>query len=458
MTHTGKGLIAVLGVAWALGGASPALAQSMEAELTGLLGSHPRIKASESTYQAAGEGVSQAWAPFMPQVAVSADAGMEHVNNPTRRTVNEAAYNRGRESTNLTVTQNLYNGGADSAALDAARTQEQIAAIDLEVARQEVLLEGITAYLAVVRQTQLVRYARRNEDTIRRQLNLEDERVKRGSGIAVDVLQAKSRLQVSKERRVAFEGALEDSVSTYLQVFDHMPDRKAMMLPDPPLHALPASLEEAIDTAIAENPSMHSSRASILLADYNRDAAVSGYLPSVDLEFQHNYENDVDTVIGVRRDWSLLLKAQWQIFDGLATRAAVAGAAYQHAAAQDNAVYTRRKVVEQVRLMWQAYKTSTERVELLQNAVAIAQEVFANREKLREAGKETLINVLDSENEIYNAQINLAAARNDRRLAAFQLLFTMGRLKMDTVLQAAQPASQPQPQADEPEAAQAVSG
>ena len=42
--------------------------------------------------------------------------------------------------------------------------------------------------------------SRLNETNIQNQLNLEDERVQRGSGIAVDVLQAKSRLQLAKER------------------------------------------------------------------------------------------------------------------------------------------------------------------------------------------------------------------------------------------------------------------
>jgi len=54
--------------------------------------------------------------------------------------------------------------------------------------------------------------------------------------------------------------------------------------------------------------------------------------------------------------------------------------------------------------------------------------VFTSRKKLREAGKETVINVLDAENEIYNAQINLTSARFDHKLAVYQLLLAMGRL------------------------------
>jgi adhesin transport system outer membrane protein len=60
--------------------------------------------------------------------------------------------------------------------------------------------------------------------------------------------------------------------------------------------------------------------------------------------------------------------------------------------------------------------------------VAIASEVFEARQKLREAGRETVINVLDAENEVYNARINLTQASGDAQLAIYRLLQGMGRL------------------------------
>ena len=110
----------------------------------------------------------------------------------------------------------------------------------------------------VLQQKRLIEMSRLNETNIQNQLNLEDERVQRGSGIAVDVLQAKSRLQLAKERRVNFEGALENAVSTYIQVFDHAPEISEMLDPIPPLEILPASLEEALETALKNNPALTS--------------------------------------------------------------------------------------------------------------------------------------------------------------------------------------------------------
>ena len=86
-----------------------------------------------------------------------------------------------------------------------------------------------------------------------------------------------------------------------------------------------------------------------------------------------------------------------------------------------------------VKLSWQALLTVRERLELLENAINIASEVFDARQKLREAGKETVINVLDAESEIFNARINFTTASYDERLAVYQLLLAMGRLNLENL-------------------------
>jgi len=64
----------------------------------------------------------------------------------------------------------------------------------------------------------------------------------------------------------------------------------------------------------------------------------------------------------------------------------------------------------------------------LRNASLIAREVFEARQKLRAAGNDTAINVLDAETEVFNARIKQVRAEFDARLARAQLLFSMGQL------------------------------
>ena len=89
--------------------------------------------------------------------------------------------------------------------------------------------------------------------------------------------------------------------------------------------------------------------------------------------------------------------------------------------------------MEQLKLAWQALITVRNRLELLENAVNIATEVFESRKKLRAAGKETVINVLDAENEVNNARINFTSAAYDESIVIYQLLLAMGRLNAQSM-------------------------
>ena len=293
---------------------------------------------------------------------------------------------------------------------------------------QAALFDGVNAYIDVLRQKRLVELAVENQATIQRQLNLEDERVQRGSGVAVDVLQAKSRLQIAKERRVNFEGALEDAASRYIQVFGHPPNIDAMMDPIPPIEMLPSTLDRAVEIAETENPAVFTATTNIEVARERRQTVKAEFAPTLDLEGQFNFEQHSNTTLGVRRDYSLMLTANWDLFSGFSTRESLSQANYQYRASQDDRDNTARQVIEQTRLAWQALLTARKRLELLENAVNIASEVFQSRKRLREAGKETVINVLDTENEVSNAQINYTSAAYDERLAVYQLLLAMGRL------------------------------
>ena len=83
---------------------------------------------------------------------------------------------------------------------------------------------------------------------------------------------------------------------------------------------------------------------------------------------------------------------------------------------------------DRVRRAWEQYQTSGEQKELLANAVNIASEVFEARVKLRQRGRESVINVLDAENEQNSARLRLTAATYDHILSGYRLLLQTGRL------------------------------
>jgi adhesin transport system outer membrane protein len=239
---------------------------------------------------------------------------------------------------------------------------------------------------------------------------------------------AKSRLQIAKERRVTFEGALENAVSRYIQVFNRPPDIDRMTDPAPPVDVLPSELDRVLDIALLENPAINNANTAIEVARTQRNLVKAEFFPNLDMVGSWNFEKDFNTVLGARRDYSVVLQANWDLFSGFSTRHSLSQANFNYRASQDDHDQTARQIIQQSRLSWQALLTARERAELLANAVNIASEVAVARKKLREAGKETVINVLDANNEVINAQINYVSATYDEIISIYQMMLSMGRL------------------------------
>ncbi len=422
-----KYLLAVTALAtvWSQG----TIAAPFEDELRALITDNPRIKSNEALVQAAEKGVRATLSPYLPTLDVTGSAGYEY-DNTDALSKSKGPFDYEPRSYTATLKETLWDGGRREANRRSSKIQRDVSTLSLTNTRQTVLLEGASTYLNVLRQSELVDLAHQNGDNIRKQLNLEDERVRRGSGIAVDSLQAKSRLQISLERLVTSQGALQDSMSRYLQVHGHPADPKAMNAPGPIDKLLPATLEEAISLAVNDNPNVAAFAKRVDLGVEAKRVVSAEYFPTVDAILQDKLEKDFEGVMGLRRDHQAKLQATWNLFNGFGTTLRRQQQAYDNDARRSDFQDTRRKVEETTRIAWQAYQTALSRVTLLDNAVNIASEVFDARRKLRESGKETVINVLDAENEVYSARINYTSALYDSRIAAYQLLQAVGRLEL----------------------------
>lgn len=410
-------------------------AQALVNELHGLVETHPQIQAKQKGVSSAEEGIRAARSGYMPTVRLNGDTGPEYVDSPTRRQTEGHRFYKGRETSGLVVTQRLFDGNATDSQVEAAKVSREISGADLRATRQNAILEGTLAYIDVLRQVRLIQLARDNERKIQEQLNLEDERVQKGSGMASDVLAAKQRLQVAKERRVNFEGNFEAAVAKYAQVFGHAPDVARLADPPVPQALIPPQLEDAVRSAQTDNPTLQTASKTIELTSERQRTAEAGYYPNLDLVGRANYENDKNATIGVRRDWSLLLTATWELFSGFKTDAQVAQASFDHAASKDSHLYASRKVTETVKIAWHKLKTARERMSLLENAAVLAEEVWEAQKKRRDAGKATVQDVLDEETRINDARINFTSAYYDMIQHSYELLAAMGRLEVDGIEQ-----------------------
>jgi adhesin transport system outer membrane protein len=250
-------------------------AEPLEGLLIELLAAHPQIQFQRAQVESARKATERARANYLPEVEVTGAIGPAHIETEVRSQSGQPPFDAVQQVARLNITQNVFDGYATSTRIKIARLNTEVNRLTLDGTQQNILFDGISAYLEVLRQSDLIELARLSEDSILRQAELEDERVERGAGITVDVLQAKSRLQIANERRVTFEGALQNAITRFIQVFNVVPQIDKMSIPTPPIDALPANLDAAVDTASHENPAVGSSLAAIEIASERRRLARS---------------------------------------------------------------------------------------------------------------------------------------------------------------------------------------
>lgn len=431
-----KNLISVAIAGLASGLAMPLYAADLQSELIYLRDNHPMLRASSFAVTAAEKREIAAKAGWYPKIDVAAERGNEKISTTSYSTPGNPGDPKlsdlPREKKTVTVTQNLFNGGKTLAATGVAKVERQMKNADRSATSQEVLLEAMTAYLNVLKNQMLISLSEINEATTQRQLEMEKQRVERGGGVIVDELQAATRLQIVRERRVLYEQGLRDAISSYEQVFGKTPDLKAfqdVLIMD---KRMPASVDSAMEEADDTNPRLQAARMATERAYRLISIENAGFMPTVDLVGVRNRENDAGQLYRKDED-SVLLKLNWNVFAGRETVSKAQAAAYDYRESAEKEKNISNKTKESVRVAWNQYKKGIERLNLLESAVKTSQGVMRGRKKLRDAGKETALAVLDSEVEHFGLLANKVNAMIDAKMGSYRLLSTLGRLDIEAL-------------------------
>ena len=291
-----------------------ARAQSLQESLSFMIEDHKRIRAAESDLASARNTAIASLGGWFPTLDVTAFYGLEEQRKPDA--TDTKFYPRQVE---FTLTQFLWDFGATNGTIRAAkRTYDQAQAI-LTSTLQSLILEGVTAHVNLIRANELVRFALISEENIKRQTELEDARVQRGSGFSTDVLQAKTQLAGSQARRVQAEGALQNARNRYRAVFYRDPgDLQSLVKPRPPIDMLPASLDETIEIAMENNPQL---RAQLIAADIARETVnqtrATELFPTLNAIGTSTYKQDVQGTSGFKGEQLIKVELAYSLNLGM---------------------------------------------------------------------------------------------------------------------------------------------
>lgn len=395
-----------------------------------VLKEHPQAKASTYKLDASKSRLEVIRSRWFPTLSLSGSVGNEWRNKAVGDTTNLTP-----RQYSVKVKQLVWDFGSLNFEIAGGNQLRDQSKAQLNSVQQDLLFEGISAYLNLLKSREVLSYAEQSAENIKKQTDLESDRVEKGMGISTDLLLAKTQLAGARARRVRAQGALEQSLNSYQKIFGKQPDAIDKMLPlNLPTTALPKSLD-ALLVAAAKGPTMQAAGLSVEMARsrYNQ-VRKSDWFPTINLEGRYQEKFDVDGTAG--NAYERLVKVQLDHSFNLGWRSIHNNRVEKLTLAemQQRADSQQLEVEKKARDSWSALKTAKENSAYLHNQARIAEEFLDLARKERELGNRTLLDLLSGETALINANADATAADADVLIAAYGVLHAMGTLAIDLVV------------------------
>ncbi len=409
------------------------------------LASNPDVAEARNQWLARREEVRFAQGSFLPSVDLNAGIGYEYTDSPTTRAVVGGSNELTRKELGLSVRQMLFDGWGAKNEVDRQRARTDSAAARLLAVGESTAMRGVSAFVDLQRFQELRDIAQESLDT---HLRIEDQirlRSESGVGRRADFDQVRSRVALARVNLVAADVNLRDAKTTFERVVGYLPSQ-TYATPEDASDALPASLEQALEIAQADNPVLQVAEADIQAAVAQHAAAKQFDYPRFDLELGGNMNDDLDGTEGHVDDLSAMVRMRYNLYRGGSDSARKRTTAHNINESKDVRDRSLRQLTESIRLAWAALEATAAQLPLLERQVESAKATREAYAKQFNIGERTLLDLLNSETEVFQARQSVIDTRAENLLAQYRLLEAMGAL-IDRLGVAERLAYEPQPEA-----------
>jgi outer membrane protein len=414
-------------VALMVGAPAQGLAQSMEEVLATTYRTNPQLSADRARLRAIDEGVPRALSNWRPVVSLSAQAGKgrDRLRTDTDGTTTSSDRLRTPEVASLSVQQPLYRGGRTLAETSRAENLVLQGRAQLQSTEQSVLLDAATAHTNLLQDQAVLDLNVNNEQVLQRQLDAARDRFQVGEITRTDVSQAEARLSRARADRIQSEGNLTSTRANYLRIVGELPTR---LSPARVPAVLPTTEADALAAAAAENPAVVAAQYAERASRDDVDLVAGEFLPTLSLQGTLSRQHETQTR-GLERDvaevTAVLSVPLYQAGSVDArVREAKQTASQRRILVED----TLRRAREDATRTWEALTTARARIQAFQAQIRANEIALEGVEQEARVGSRTVLDVLDAEQELLDAKVNLVRAQRDEIVSGFQLAAATGRL------------------------------
>ena len=439
MQSVSKSFLAALFVSVAVL-STPASAETIQGALSKAYQNNSKLNSARAGVRVTDEGVAIAKSGYRPTIAGSASIDYSTTRREgggtTRLTqgnfgvqINQTLFDGFQTKNNVAAAEGRASGPAAEARVSASVES-------LRNTEEDTLFSAAQSYMNVIHDRQVAKLTEQNLKALTEQVRAARSRFEVGEGTRTDVAQADAARSNAVAQLSAARAQALASEAAYRQIVGEQP---GTLKPASPLaKLLPANLESAFAIASNEHPAILATQHLVDAAGFSVKSAEGALLPQVTASagLSQNYQDAngygaSQLSTGASTSASIGATLTVPIYQGGRASAQVRQTKEQLGQARIEVDVSRDQVRNAVAAAWTSYTAAREGVDANRALVAAAQLALNGVIEERNVGQRTTLDVLNAQNDVVNAQINLAGSERDVVLASYAILQAMGRLSTE---------------------------
>jgi outer membrane protein len=404
-----------------------AIALDLKSVLDEVSKSNPDINAEEAAVGQSKARLDEARAGYYP--TIKADGAIERRKLDVGGAGGSQTFTA--KSVGVQAKQAIFKGFQTRSSVRLRGSELTSRQSELAGTRQATLLDAVTGYVNVLKDRNIFTHYQSLHGLVQGQLDGTRKRLSRGEATRTDEHQAEARVAFASAGLASAQEALRVSESDFAAVTGQMPETLA---PLPVINNLPTSQEDAVLLAQRESPKIASAAALETAAKHNITFARGFLLPSVDavggIDYLSGGVSNLFTgaLPNDRKAYYGGLQMEVPIFQGGAEYAGVRRAKEQLNQRRAERISAERDVTDQVKRAWAQLEGAQASIVASRQAVAASEKASDGVRREAVGGNRTLLDVLDAQRELLDAQVVLERSVANEYIARAALLGAIGRL------------------------------
>ena len=405
--------------------ACSAQAKSLEEAVAQALEIHPELRALFYQYKSLEKDVEIAKSGWYPKADAYLELGIGKRDNAQSRLGREDEEIKPVEY-GVTIEQLLFDGFFTEENVSRTKAEARAEFFTLLSDAENRALEVTRAYTGYIAAQQLLELAERNLASHKDIYAQIEERTNSGLGSQSDLSQVGGRLARANANLLAAKNQLQDARASYFRLVGEAP--QDLVMPKPDLDGLPQDKESFLEIAKVEHPTIIAAMSDVKAAHHQIDGNRANYYPRVTLSLEHSsteYNNDGDNYVDESR---ISLNVTYNLFNGFADQELEKKSVYQKEQALNLRTSAEFQVIEGAEFAWSSYQYVQEQLEYLRQHVEFSYTTLQAHKQQFTLGRRTLLDLLDTENELFEARKSYVNAEQTALVAHYRIFNAMGTL------------------------------